>query len=726
MTPGRSFQLMQARNVLTSCSRCVSTRLRAWSLVAVGLGCLGHAGAMADELRRVDYAPDAPDATEVIYKHTPEGDLRAWVLAPVTPVENASSPRRPAIVFFFGGGWRSGSPRQFLTQARYLRDRGMVAVLADYRVASRHQVKAVACAEDAKSAVRWLRTHAAELGIDADRICAAGGSAGGHIACCTAAIDGFDHPGENPHVSSRPDALALFNPAVMLAAIENPDSSTGFNQERMRELHERMGVDPKLLSPVHHISPGMPPTLIVHGEADTTVPFDTVQVFRDRMLAAGNRCELVGYPGAPHGFFNWKDAATQIGSDRLSSDNSGHWYRRTLLRLDEFLTSLEWIAPLPATPAVHSEHVRVRGSLKNSLHRFRNDKRGHVAFVGGSITEMNGYRPIVEQRLRELFPDTEFTFTAAGIASTCSTTGAFRLHRDVLQHGPVDLLLVEFAVNDDQDAQYSAEDCLRGMEGILVQARRHNPAADIVMVHFVNPEMLDQIQRGIEPVSSGQHERLARHYQIPSVYLSRELADRIQAGSMTWEDYGGTHPGPAGNALAAGLVTDLLQSGWSMASFSHAEPVPHVMPADVLCAGAWLNPEILPDSALQPQSGWQFDVPDWTNLPGSKRDRFVHQKLWYAAEPGATVVLKFAGNAVGAWVLAGPDAGQLEIRIDDGAWHTVELYHRFSRGLHYPRTVMLAKDLPAGRHTAEVRVGADHHPDSSGNAARVLSFLVNH
>ena len=135
-----------------------------------------------------------------------------------------------------------------------------------------------------------------------------------------------------------------------------------------------------------------------------------------------------------------------------------------------------------------------RGSLTNSRIQFEQKKVGHVAFMGGSITEMNGYRPLVCDLLKRRFPETKFTFTDAGIASTCSTTGAFRLATDVLAKGPVDLFFVEFAVNDDQDAGHARRECIRGMEGIIRHVRAHNPNADIVLIYFVNPAMLKTIQ----------------------------------------------------------------------------------------------------------------------------------------------------------------------------------------------------------------------------------------
>ncbi|MGB0739838.1 MAG: SGNH/GDSL hydrolase family protein, partial [Planctomycetaceae bacterium] len=122
---------------------------------------------------------------------------------------------------------------------------------------------------------------------------------------------------------------------------------------------------------------------------------------------------------------------------------------------------------------------------------------------------------------------------------------------------------------------------------------------------------------------------------------------------------------------------------------------------------------------------WQLSIPDWKSLPGSSRARFTGETMLHSEQSGSSLAFSFTGRAVGAFVLAGPDAGQLEYRIDDGEWKSVELYHRFSRGLHYPRTVMFESELAAKEHQVEVRVSAEHHADSKGTAARVLSFVVN-
>jgi acetyl esterase/lipase len=209
---------------------------------------------------------------------------------------------------------------------------------ADYRVASRNQVKAVDCVRDAKSAIRFVRQNAAQLGVDPNKIVAAGGSAGGHLAAACGTISGFDEATENARISSRPNALLLFNPAVVLAAADGIE----IDSQRLNSLRSRMGTAPRELSPYHHIKPGLPPTAIFHGKADPVVPYATVEAFAKRMNEAGNTCELFGYDEQGHGFFNY-------GRGRNAM------FVATLKEADKFLAGLGYLegeptlqAPLPA------------------------------------------------------------------------------------------------------------------------------------------------------------------------------------------------------------------------------------------------------------------------------------------------------------------------------------------------------------------------------------------
>ncbi|MEK0447242.1 MAG: Acetylxylan esterase precursor, partial [Verrucomicrobiota bacterium] len=224
----------------------------------------------------------------------------------------------------FGGGWVGGTPLQFVSQAKALAARGMVACVADYRVATRNKAKPFECVSDAKACIRWVRSNAQRLGIDPQRIVAAGGSAGGHLAASTALLPGLDPDSEGKTVSCVPNALVLFNPGLTMAPLPGVELS-GF---LANATSERFGCLPEEISPAHHIRPGLPPTLIHHGTADVTVPYKTVEHFTELMKKAGNACELIGYEGQPHSFFN-----------------RSPYREETLQKTDAFLVSIGYLSP---------------------------------------------------------------------------------------------------------------------------------------------------------------------------------------------------------------------------------------------------------------------------------------------------------------------------------------------------------------------------------------------
>ena len=253
--------------------------------------------------------------TDQVYKTTPQGELtiHAW-----QPREAADTPR-PAIVFFHGGGWNAGKPGQFFGQAKHLAQHGMVAFSAQYRLKNTDDTTPVESLKDAISALRWVRAHAEEWGVDPDRIAAGGGSAGGQLAAATATLsqDAADQLDEDPDtaVSFRPQALVLFNPVYD----NGPD---GYGQNRF-------GDDWQMISPLHNIHGDMPPTLVMLGDQDDLIPVATAENFRDQMTQAGVRSELIIYPGESHGFFNRGGAQGAQG--------------QTIADMTDFLRSLGWI-----------------------------------------------------------------------------------------------------------------------------------------------------------------------------------------------------------------------------------------------------------------------------------------------------------------------------------------------------------------------------------------------
>jgi len=369
-------------------------------------------------------------------------------------------------------------------------------------------------------------------------------------------------------------------------------------------------------------------------------------------------------------------------------------------------------------------NINLRGSLDNSRIQFSKGKTGHVAFIGGSITEMNGYRPMVSAMLAKRFPGTKFTFTDAGIASTCSTTGAGRLVSDVLSKGPVDLFFIEFAVNDDQDAEHALRRCIRGMEGIVRHARTYNPNMDIVITYFVNPGMMKMIDAGKTPIPIAGHEKVARHYKVSTINLCREVTRQIKGKTLTWRQFGGVHPGRFGNAMCTKMIERLLTRAWTKPLAADAKKSTHKMPDKPLDAQSYSDGRFIGPARAKIKSGWKLGVPQWNKLKGGKRGRFTKVTMLSADDTGAELTLEFTGRGIGAYVLAGPDAGVLEASIDGAQAVRIDLYHRHSRGLHYPRTVMFDADLKPGKHTLTLRTAAAKDR-SDRKAARILQFVAN-
>jgi len=252
----------------------------------------------------------APNRAEEVYKKTPQGDLKIYIHF---PNDWKKTDKRPGMIFFFGGAWVKGSPDQFIPQAAYFARRGLVTARADYRLG----LGPVVCVEDAKSAVRWFRAHAADLGLDPDRIVGSGGSAGGHLAACATMTDTQNVKGEDLAVSSKPNVMVLFNPVVDLEGIAGDKAKASPAGEI------------KQVSPILHMAKGTPPAILFYGTNDRFLAQG--RAFLKKSKELGNRVEVYSAADQPHGFFN-----------------RSPWTEATMEKADEFLISLGYLKGEPA------------------------------------------------------------------------------------------------------------------------------------------------------------------------------------------------------------------------------------------------------------------------------------------------------------------------------------------------------------------------------------------
>ena len=222
-------------------------------------------------------------------------------------------------MFFHGGGWVGGKPNQFNEHSTYFAGRGLVCVQVEYRlVKAADKAPPLVCIQDARTSMRWVRSHAAELGIDPARIASAGGSAGGHLAAYVGMVEKLDEPTDDLKVSAKSNAMLLFNPVL-------DNGPGGFGAKNIGERFPEF-------SPAHNISRDDPPAVLFLGSEDKLIPVETLKTYETKMKALGIKCALHVYEGEGHGFFNSKNRK---------------YFHLTVIETDKFLSSLGWLKGSP-------------------------------------------------------------------------------------------------------------------------------------------------------------------------------------------------------------------------------------------------------------------------------------------------------------------------------------------------------------------------------------------
>ncbi|TVO58252.1 alpha/beta hydrolase [Denitromonas halophila] len=255
-------------------------------------------------VRRVVSALEGPDRV-MVYRTLDGHDLHLHVFS---AKGQRPSTGAPALLLFHGGAWQYGSPEAFFPQCRVFAARGVSCISAEYRIASRHDTDPRAAVEDAHAALAYVRGHAGALGIDAARIAAGGGSAGGHLAAML---------GVAADEALRPAAMVLYNPMLDLSP-GKPD-------------HHLVAEFWQDVSPLQLVDSVVPPNVILLGTEDREVPVVSAQAFCHAVIGHGGRCELALYEGAKHGFFNLRE-------------NDRAYFDATNQRVAAFLASLGWLS----------------------------------------------------------------------------------------------------------------------------------------------------------------------------------------------------------------------------------------------------------------------------------------------------------------------------------------------------------------------------------------------
>jgi acetyl esterase/lipase len=243
-----------------------------------------------------------------VYKTIDGVQLDAYIYK---PPDFKEGDRRPAVAFFHGGGWECGKPEWGQLQCEHFSSMGLVAFSFEYRLSTQHDVTPIESLKDTKSAIRWIRKNAEELGVDPEKIIGSGYSAGGHLVMCTAMVEGYEEIHENQSISSAVNAMLLW----VTPAIVYPGWFVNLLRGKAK-LSE--------FNPIDLIKPGLPPAIFFQGTVDDTVPHKSVESYVKKARAMGNRCDLELYEGQTH--LNWSENSNDV-----------------LRKMDAFLVSLGYL-----------------------------------------------------------------------------------------------------------------------------------------------------------------------------------------------------------------------------------------------------------------------------------------------------------------------------------------------------------------------------------------------
>lgn len=364
--------------------------------------------------------------------------------------------------------------------------------------------------------------------------------------------------------------------------------------------------------------------------------------------------------------------------------------------------------------------IYLRSGLENSRFVFTSTKRGRVAFLGGSITQMEGWRNRVAASLKQRFPETDFDFVFAGIGSTDSSMGAFRLERDIFARGPVDLLFIESAVNELHNSREKG-DLQRATEGIILQARQKNPHIDFVAQYFYDPRYVELRRQGEVPWQIAALDRVAMQHGVNAIDQTLRCLSLFDSGKMTTAEFGGVHPKPPGHRVYAEMIDALFDKAWKGPVAPGLVPHKRVWRMDPF---SYSQGQFQSIDTAQLGPAWK-KVENWQAKSGSVRALDRGATYLEATEPGAELQVKFKGTAIGLPMVAGPDVGVIEYQIDDREVETLDQFTPWSERLHIPWIYMLATDLAPGEHTLRLKTTDGRNAKSKGFACRFRAFAVN-
>lgn len=381
-----------------------------------------------------------------------------------------------------------------------------------------------------------------------------------------------------------------------------------------------------------------------------------------------------------------------------------------------------------STEPLHSSTFHAyRGNFNNSATKFTNQKTGRVAFMGGSITANAGWRDSISLYIQQKYPNTTFEFINAGISSMGSTPAAFRLRRDVLSKGKIDLLFMEAAVNDGPSGNnFPKVEQIRAMEGIARHALTENPEMDIVFMYFADPSKNTTYNSNQIPDVIINHDSVAKFYNIPAINLAEEVAKRMQNKEFSWEaDFKNLHPSPFGQWIYSRSMRIFLDKMWETPVLPSSVMIAKQHPDENIDDNCYDSGYLVNVNTISLANGWTYN-PNWAPTDGvATRADYTNVPMLIGQTPDEILEFKFNGTAVGISPACGPNSGVIMTSIDGGEWKSTDLFTKNSKTLYLPWYFTLYAGLAEGNHTLRLKMSSSKNANSIGTAAIIRYFFVS-
>ena len=382
-------------------------------------------------------------------------------------------------------------------------------------------------------------------------------------------------------------------------------------------------------------------------------------------------------------------------------------------------------------PAVECQ---VRDGLGNVMAKIESGRPVRIAYLGGSITEMDGWRRLSREWLQAQYPACTFSETHAAIGGTGSSLGVYRVGEHVLKYDP-DLVFVEFAVNDAAEAEWTI---WKNFEGIVRQIWKHDPGIDIVFVYTVRDTMVSCYQSGVCPHSASAMEMLAEHYGIPSICFGPRVAADVSAGLLVMNGGYAATAVPAEDFDNEERLADIYaQQGKRLFSKDGVHPILRAHRCYYLAAIESSWPALAAPSAVDHASRLAvpfYDTamerakqvfPDPGLLTGSWEklssgwERQFGASPWFTQTPGDSFHFRFRGSACRLYCIFGNDCGQVFVTVD--GVRRPEPVPLFDRDCTYYRAAVLPVFAgEEGIHEVTVELDSEQ-PDRSAVGSEATS-----